>query len=128
MRVLTQALLLIVAAVNLLPVIGALSTDRLGVLYGVVLDEPNLAILMRHRAILFGIVGGLLVASVFSSRLRPIAIAAGLVSMLSFVFIAYSVGAFNSELRRIVRIDLVASVLLVGAAITTYRAKPARDP
>ena len=76
---------------------------------------------MRHRAILFGIVCVLLAASAFRPSLRPIGVAAGLVSMLSFIAINYLVGDFNEELRRAGLIDLVASALLIGAGVATWR-------
>jgi hypothetical protein len=72
---------------------------------------------MRHRAVLFGIVGGLLIGAAFYLPLRTAAFVAGLVSMLSFVAVAYLVGEYNDELRRTVVIDLVASLLLVGAGL-----------
>jgi hypothetical protein len=120
MQVFATILFLIVGVVNLLPVSGVSSTSRLWALYGVVFEDPNLVILMRHRAALFGIVGALLVASAFHTPLRPLALAAGLISMLSFVLIAYLVGGFNAELRRVVLVDLAASALLVTAGLATW--------
>ena len=38
--------------------------------FGIALDEPNLQILMRHRAVLFGLLGALLVAAAFIPALR----------------------------------------------------------
>ena len=119
MNTLATALYLIVGVVNLLPVSGALSASRLQVLYGVSVVDPNLIILMRHRAVLFGIIGAILIVAAFHPPLRAIAVIAGLVSMLSFVLIAYLVGELNAELRRVVIIDLVATFLLVGAGLIT---------
>jgi hypothetical protein len=116
MRVAATLLFLAVALVNLMPAIGALSTARLATLYGVAVNDPNLAILLRHRALLFAIVGGLLAIAAFDAPLRPIAGAAGLVSMLSFVAVARAVGEFNAKLRRVVAVDVVASIALVIAA------------
>jgi hypothetical protein len=119
MNTLIAVLYVAVGVVNLLPVVGVLSTSRLQTLYGVSLVDPNLVILMRHRAVLFGVVGGLLVAAAFHPTLRPIAAAGGLISMLSFVLLAYVIGEFNTELRRVVAADLVASFLLVAAVLLT---------
>jgi len=129
MKVLAKILFLIAGIVNLTPVCGVFSANYLGTLYGVVLEDPNLVILMRHRAVLFGIVGALLVASAFRPPLRPLGLAAGLISMLSFVVIAYLVGDYNAELQRVVLIDLAASALLVGAGFATWwaRARGAAD-
>jgi hypothetical protein len=115
MDTLAAALFVVVGIVNLLPVSGLFSTHRLQSLYGVPLADPNLIILMRHRAVLFGIVGALLIAAAFHAPFRLFGVVAGLVSMLSFVLIAYIVGEFNSELRRVVVVDLVASLLLLVA-------------
>ena len=122
MQTLSTTLIVIVGLVNLLPVSGVLSASRLETLYGVVLEDANLLILMRHRAVLFAIVGGLLVASAFHSPLRPVGVAAGLISMLSFVLIAWLVGSGNAELRRVIVVDLVASVALLGAVLLDHLA------
>ena len=122
MQAISTALILVVGLVNLLPVSGVLSANRLQALYGIAIADADLLILVRHRAVLFGIVGGLLVASAFRVPLRPIGIAAGLISMLSFVLIAWLVGNHNAELRRVVVVDLVASVALLGAALLDHLA------
>lgn len=117
MSALSTVLLLVVGLVNFLPVVGVVSAARLQSLYGVVVEDPNLLILMRHRAVLFGIVGGVILASGFFVSLRPLALAAGLSSMVSFVLLAWQTGTHNAELRRVVRIDVVASLALVTSAL-----------
>ena len=120
MQALSTTLILLAGLVNLLPASGVLSASRLQALYGIAFEDANLLILMRHRAILFGIVGGLLLASAYHAPLRPVAIAAGLVSMLSFVAIAWLVGGANPELRRVVVVDLVASAALLVSALLDH--------
>jgi hypothetical protein len=120
MRALVTVLLLLAAAANLLPVLGVLGAARLEALYGVVVQDPNLAILMRHRAALFGIVGGLLALAAFYPPARSLAIPAGLISMLAFIAIAGSVGDYNPLLRRVVIVDVVASLALVAAAVLDW--------
>ena len=120
MQIIAKTLFLIVSVVNLVPVSGVLSADYLEKLYGVALVDPNLVVLMRHRAVLFGIVGGLLVIAAFRPSLRPLGLAAGLISMLSFVLVASLVGDYNAQIRGAVIIDLVASALLVGAGLADW--------
>jgi hypothetical protein len=120
MRGLTTALFFAVAAINLLPGLGVLSASRLEGLYGVPLPEANLVILMRHRAVMLAIVGALLAYAALRPPLRPVAVAAGLVSMLSFVAIAF-LGEPNALLRRVAAVDIVASLLLVAAAVLDHR-------
>jgi len=125
MQFLATSLFVLAAIVNLVPVSGVVSVDRLHALYGLSFDEPNLVILMRHRAVLFGIVGALLLAAAFHPPLRGIALAAGLVSMLSFVVLAWAVGDYNADLRRVALVDVAASVLLVaGGILGTLAVRP----
>jgi bifunctional DNase/RNase len=126
MTAMTTVLILLVGLVNLLPMAGVLSGARLEALYGVALQDPNIVILMRHRAVLFGIVGGLLVSAAFHAPLRAAAYGAGFVSMLSFVLIAWLVGGLNAELRRVVIVDLIASAALFVATLLDHVA--ARSP
>jgi hypothetical protein len=128
MRTLSSALVLLAALVNLAPVIGVVSGDRLQSLYGIAFQDPSLLILMRHRAVLFGIVGGLLLASAVRVSLRPLARIAGFVSMLSFVFIAWLVGDYNAELERVVVIDLVALLALLGSTLIDHFTRRGEGP
>ncbi len=117
-------LLIIVGIIHLLPLSGMVSSERLVGLYGIAIDEPNLEILMRHRAVLFGLLGSFLILSAFKPDLRLIAITAGFISVLSFVFLALSVGGFNNELNRIVMADVLATVLLLIATVLHFISRP----
>jgi hypothetical protein len=117
MQKLSSTLIFLAGLVNLAPLSGLISTGRLQILYGIAFEEANLLVLMRHRAILFGIIGSLLVASVFRSSLRPVAVAAGLISMLTFTLIVWLSGSHNAELARLAAVDFAASVGLVGAVL-----------
>ncbi len=108
------AMLVIVAVIHLLPVAGVLGVERLGALYGIAIDDANLEILMRHRAVLFGLVGAFLLLAAFTPRLQPAAFTAGLVSVLSFLALAAGVGGYNSELARVIRADVIALACLVA--------------
>lgn len=113
---LVSAMLLVVAVIHLLPLPGLLGSSRLSALYGIAFDEPNLAILMRHRAALFGLLGAFLAFAAFRPALQPLAFGAGFVSVLSFLYLARSVGNYNARLGRVFSADVVAFVcLLVGA-------------
>jgi len=125
MKYLVAFSLVVVAIIHLLPVSGVISAERLTVLYGLPFDEPNLVILMRHRAVLFGLLGGFLLYSAFKTTLQPLALLAGFVSVLSFVWLAWSVGDYNDSIARVVIADIVALGFLVlgsaGWVVQTYR-------
>lgn len=123
MRYLISLMLLVAALIHLAPLSGVLGVDRLAALYGIGFDEPNLAILMRHRAVLFGMLGVLLLLAAFMPKLQVVAIGAGLVSVVSFLWLARSVGGYNAQMAGVFVADVVALVcLLVGAvALVTIR-------
>ena len=78
----------LVGLINLVPAVGALSADRIATAYGVAVEGPDLALLLRHRAALFGIVGGLaMVGAIHPPWRGPGAMAAG-VSMGSFLVLS----------------------------------------
>ena len=116
------ACLTLAGIIHLLPLPGVLGAGRLTRLYGVAADDPNLGILLQHRAVLFGLLGALLVAAAFRPELRAIALIAGLLSTVSFLVIAWSVGGYNAQIARVVAADIVAVVLLLVAASIELRA------
>lgn len=117
MRVLIAAMLLLAGIVHLLPVSGVLGSTQLASLYGLPFDDPNLAILMRHRAVLFALLGALLVAAAFKARWQGLALVAGFVSAASFVLLAWSTGDYNDRIARVVWADVAATGCLLVAAI-----------
>ncbi len=106
--------LLVTGALNFYPLVGVLGGARLQALYGLPLQDANLLILMRHRAVLFGLLGAFIVAAAFKPAWQSPAIVAALVSMLSFVVLASGQDC-NAALRKVVIADIVASALLGGA-------------
>lgn len=113
----TTGLMLLVAVIHLAPVIGFLGADRLASLYGLKIDDPNLEILMRHRAVLFGILGAFFAYAAFSPAAQPMAFAAALTSLGSFFFLALSAKEYGDAIRKIVIADLVAAVALIAAIV-----------
>ena len=116
MRFIVPVMLLAVGIIHILPLSGVLSAARLFDLYGISFEDPNLEILMRHRAVLFGLLGIFLISSAFLPKLQLAALITGFVSVVSFLYLAYSVGGYNDQVNRIVTADKVALVcLLVGS-------------
>jgi hypothetical protein len=114
------ALLIVVGIIHLLPLGGALGAERLSALYGLSFQEPNLSILMRHRAILFGILGLFFVYAAFQPVLQPMAFVASFISVVSFLGIAWSVGGYNDAIRNVILADLLAAACLMAAVILYF--------
>jgi hypothetical protein len=117
MKYLVPAMLLVAAVIHLLPVSGVLGPERLASLYGLRFDEPNLAILMRHRAVLFGLLGVFLLFAAFRQGWQTVGYVAAFVSVVSFLWLAYSTGGYSSYIARVVTMDWIAlACLVVGVA------------
>ncbi len=117
MQALNKAVFILVGLINLAPVIGVISAGQISRLYGIDVDSADLAVLMRHRAVLFGLLGAFLVVAAFRPALQLTAGIAGLVSMLSFVALAYTAGDIGAEVNKVALVDIIASILLVIALI-----------
>jgi hypothetical protein len=92
-------------------------SNRLQMLYGIAVEDPNLEILMRHRAVLFGLLGAFLIAAAFLPSLQLAALVAGFASVVSFLYLAAAVGNFNEQVNRVVIADKVAVICLVVGAV-----------
>lgn len=120
MQRLIPAMLVIAALIHLIPVTGVLGESTLAQLYGVRIQDPNLLILMQHRAVLFGLIGLLLIGAAFIPAYRPLAYIVGVVSVTSFVMIAWSAGNYNAAIARVVIVDLFATGCLLVALAVDY--------
>jgi hypothetical protein len=114
MRYLISATLIIAAIIHLMPLSGVLGSEQLSKLYGLAIDEPNLTILMRHRAVLFGLLGLFLVVAAFRPPLHGMAFVAALVSVVSFLWLARSTGGYNAPIARVVAADVIALVCIIA--------------
>ncbi len=117
MKRLLSLLMILVGLIHLLPVAGLAGADKLSTLYGVALSDPNLIILMRHRAVLFGILGVYLCLAAFRPAMQVGALCAGLASVVSFLVLAWTTGTYNLLLARVVAVDLAAFGCLIAAGM-----------
>jgi hypothetical protein len=117
MQYLVSAMLIVVSVIHLLPLSGVLGGERLAALYGLPFNEPNLAILMRHRAVLFGMLGAFFLFAAFKPGFQTLAFIAGFVSVVSFLWLARSVGGYNAQVARVFMADIIALVCLIIGAI-----------
>lgn len=111
----TNICLAVAGIINLLPLMGVLSAARLEKLYGLEVADPNLEILLRHRAVLFGIVGALLFASILKPSWQTPAITAGFISMISFILFTFTVTGYSGGFRHIVIADVIGIAALCVA-------------
>ena len=118
MSVVVAVALMLSGVIHLLPLVGVAGPARVAAMYDVRVEGPDLAVLLVHRAVLFGLLGALLVAGAFVDDLQAYAIGAGLVSDLAFLAIARAHPGTNAAMHRVVRADVVSVVLLLVAAVS----------
>ncbi len=123
----TTIALVIAGLIHMLPLSGVLGSERLATLYGIPFDEPNLAILMRHRAILFGLLGLFLIYAAFRPSLQVLAFFAGFASVISFLWLAHSTGQYNQQVATVFLADVIALVCLIIGAVACFLRHTAKE-
>ena len=113
MEILFRITLFIAGAINLLPFILAFLPQKISKSYGIVVPDVNYELLLRHRAVLFGIVGGLMIYSAITKKIYAISVSIGLISMVSFVILYFLLNGINKELEKVMKADVVAIILLL---------------
>jgi len=111
MNKLYLALLILVGLINFLPIIGIISIEKINQVYGLDIHDNNLAILLRHRALLFGIIG---------AQYQSAAIIMAAISMVGYLLFFGTIGGANSELLKVAQVDVVGIVLLTVAVALRY--------
>ena len=109
--------LVIVGLINFLPVVGVVAAQRMESAYAISLQSAELQILMRHRALLFGILGGFILFSAFNPNYQWAAMAMAGLSMIGFALLALTTGSYNAELGRVLTADIVGIVFLAIAVV-----------
>jgi heme A synthase len=125
MELIYRITLFIAGIINILPALLAFLPEKISKSYGIEIPDANYELLLRHRAILFGIIGGLMIYSALVKKHYELSTIAGLVSMVSFIIIYFLIGKdINSELKKVLIIDVVATVILcVGFILFLLKSK-----
>ncbi len=110
-----QFVLLLAAVIHLAPATGLAGAEALQRLYGIDLTDPSTLMLMRHRAVLFALVGVPLLIGILAPAWRVPALSAALISLVAFLGLATTLPTLNPALLRAVYIDLALVALVVPA-------------
>lgn len=121
MRYIVPSILILVAAIHALPVMGVIGAAKLSQLYGITVQDPNLELLLRHRAVLFGLLAAFLAYAAVRPELHRIALVAGFTSVVSLLVLAQPSSALNTALITVVRADWSALALLMVGVIAHFK-------
>ncbi len=122
MQTVFRITLIIAGVINFLPSLLAFFPDKLSEAYGIELVNNNLEIVLRHRAILLGLVGALMIYSAIVKRYYMVSVMIGFISMISFVLLFYLIGDINDELFKVLQFDWAAIlILLLGLILYKFK-------
>jgi hypothetical protein len=111
-----SVLLLLVGILNLTPAIVFLDPSRTTSLYGIQIANDDLGIIVRHRAILLGLLGAAMIYAAFRKTFVVPAITAAFVGKLAFLFLIWTT-ANTIELDRVAIFDIAAIIALTVALV-----------
>jgi hypothetical protein len=114
MRYVVPIALFIVAFIHALPLLGLTGGSRLANLYGITNMDASLEILLRHRAVLFGLLAAFLVYAAFNRELHGIALVGASISVVSFLALALTTGGYNPAVATVVKVDVIAVIALAA--------------
>lgn len=114
MEIIFRIILGLVGIVNFIPSLAAFLPAKIKTGYGIEIPDVNYELLLRHRAMMLGIIGGLMIYAALTKKNYDLATLLGLISMVSFVaFFFMGNGVINAEISKVMKIDAVAIVFLV---------------
>ncbi|GAB5412639.1 MAG: hypothetical protein Cons2KO_02420 [Congregibacter sp.] len=110
----------VVGIINVLPVVGLFYPSNMTGAYGIEINTSELELLLRHRAMLFGIIGGFALISLALPQFRVSALLLAGISMLGFVLLVWGSPGISPQISRIAMIDLIGlPIVALGLAVTT---------
>ena len=116
MEIFFRLTLLIAGIINAIPALIAFLPAKITASYGIDIPDANFELLLRHRAVLFGIIGGIMIYSAILKKNYDLTTLIGMISMVSFLLLYFTIdGEINAALTTVMKIDTFAILqLLIG--------------
>lgn len=112
--------LVVVGLINIVPVMGVISAQKVESAYSITLAGNDLEILLRHRALLFGILGAYILYSAFSPFHQSAAMMMAGVSMVGFAVLVLATGGYNGAIGKVLFVDILGILFLIAATVLKY--------
>ncbi len=108
-----RLILFVCGIVNFIPGLLVFFPSKLYSSYGISKSEANLELLLRHRAVMLGLIGICMIFSSITLEYILLSTTIGLVSMISFIILYFpNKDNINKQLTKVMKIDLIASLFL----------------
>lgn len=129
MELIFRICLFVSGVVNIIPSILFIFPQKFSESYGIEIPNADFELLLRHRAVLFGIIGGLMIYAAIAKRIYSIAVLIGFLSMSSFIILFMLIDEdINRKLNSVFQIDIIALVTLsIGYLLYRSSLKPKLD-
>ncbi|MGL5816703.1 MAG: hypothetical protein ACRCYR_04010 [Phycicoccus sp.] len=104
--------------VNAAPLAAAFTPAQIGERYGIGVIDHDVSVLLQHRGVLFGVLGGGLALGATRPRFRTAAVAANAISCAAFVLIVLARHPVGPTLTTVAWADVgVLLLLLIGSSL-----------
>lgn len=113
---LVSVLLFLVGILNLTPAVVFFDTSRTTSLYGISIAEDDLGVIVRHRAILLGLLGAAMIYAAFRKAFVVPVVTAAYIGKLAFLYLIWTT-ANTIELDRVAIFDIGAIIALSIALV-----------
>lgn len=120
--------------IYLIPTIGIIGSKKLRQLYGIEFIDCNNELMMRHRAVLFGLLGSIFGIATFKKSWRRLGYLCGITSMGSYVALALfplSQGSissrFNEKIQKLFVLNAIGAVWLSASGLLSCVASGETD-
>ncbi len=120
MNITITASFVVAGLIHLLPLAGITGAAAIERLYGMRITEPDLLIVLRHRALLFGLLGMCLLIAPFRPAWQLPVLAIAVVSAAGFVILALLTEGYSQAIWRVVIADCIALATLGLAAAVIW--------
>jgi hypothetical protein len=102
MEIVFRISLFIAGIINFLPSLLAFFSEKISKSYGIEAPNASKELILRHRAILFGIIGLLMLYSSIMKKYYGLSSSFGLISMISFIVLFFIIGKeISGELKKL---------------------------
>ena len=117
MRLVLPILFWLIAIIHIIPAISGVSGSRLASLYGIEESNEPLMTLLQHRAVLFGFVAAACIYAAHNPAARWAVLIGAVISMASFILIAFMRGTTSGALSKIILVDAIGLFFAALAAL-----------
>lgn len=111
----------VIALIHLAPLLGVVGGEAMRSSYGLDALDANTELLLRHRAVLFGLLGSAALLALTSPALRMPVLAGTAISDFSFIGLVLDAPVWNTALLKLAAVDGISLALIAYLTLAARR-------